>query len=313
MLAIQLQQSNARWHCRLSDSVDLYYSTIAGDNNSSNDVENVTLTKNHTKAIELFGVENVAYYEARKCICDKQENYCFVSHGENMCSVKRWGREKDVTLCYKSTRSTGTFFRQFWFPIIFFMTFVIIMPFGTVIGRNAMGFLLSPCFPCLTERRIDRMVQNEVNAITQRFEMETSFDRDDGMVELTVLKLRKKSVPESTKKNEDRSTCSVDEHICLICMATLDEGEIVGDLSCGHSYHVDCLKEWLKRKNACPLCNTQVADPQTVLVSRDEILNNAAADDDDGGVDEEARNRFELLLNFYSGRTTRSMHTTSRV
>jgi hypothetical protein len=47
-----------------------------------------------------------------------------------------------------------------------------------------------------------------------------------------------------------------DEHdtSCSICLAPLQTGERVGDLKCGHVFHVDCLKTWLPRRNTCPLC-----------------------------------------------------------
>ena len=43
---------------------------------------------------------------------------------------------------------------------------------------------------------------------------------------------------------------------CSICLADFEEGDRVGDLACGHTFHVrPCLKKWLKRKNHCPLCH----------------------------------------------------------
>jgi hypothetical protein len=43
----------------------------------------------------------------------------------------------------------------------------------------------------------------------------------------------------------------------------LEDGDRVGALPCFHQFHVDCLKEWLRRRNACPLCQaTEVATPQ---------------------------------------------------
>jgi hypothetical protein len=41
---------------------------------------------------------------------------------------------------------------------------------------------------------------------------------------------------------------------CAICLIRLEDGDIIGDISCGHTFHKDCLKDWLKRKNRCPLC-----------------------------------------------------------
>jgi hypothetical protein len=67
---------------------------------------------------------------------------------------------------------------------------------------------------------------------------------------------------------------------CAICLARLVEGDVIGDISCGHTLHKDvsdrdwligtcaqrshvnsllsqCLKDWLRRKNRCPLCQQQ--------------------------------------------------------
>lgn len=38
-----------------------------------------------------------------------------------------------------------------------------------------------------------------------------------------------------------------------------EANEETGKLSCGHSYHVHCIKQWLSRKNACPVCKTTVS------------------------------------------------------
>jgi Ring finger domain len=41
---------------------------------------------------------------------------------------------------------------------------------------------------------------------------------------------------------------------CAICLIKLQPGDVVGDLVCKHMLHKDCLKDWLQRKNTCPLC-----------------------------------------------------------
>lgn len=54
-----------------------------------------------------------------------------------------------------------------------------------------------------------------------------------------------------------------DDVACTICFAPLEEGERVGALTCNHQFHTDCLKEWLPRRNTCPLCQApNVATPQ---------------------------------------------------
>ena len=53
----------------------------------------------------------------------------------------------------------------------------------------------------------------------------------------------------------------------MICFNAIDIGSKVGVLpNCEHTFHTTCLKEWLKRRNVCPLClDTDVA---TVAFSR---------------------------------------------
>ncbi|CAN6327392.1 unnamed protein product [Urochloa humidicola] len=45
---------------------------------------------------------------------------------------------------------------------------------------------------------------------------------------------------------------------CSICQEEFEANEETGKLSCGHGYHVHCIKQWLSRKNACPVCKTTV-------------------------------------------------------
>ena len=53
-----------------------------------------------------------------------------------------------------------------------------------------------------------------------------------------------------------------DESRCAICLLPLQDGiDIIGDLPCHHCMHKQCLKEWLMRKNRCPLC--QLSDVAT--------------------------------------------------
>lgn len=39
------------------------------------------------------------------------------------------------------------------------------------------------------------------------------------------------------------------------------EKEELGRLSCDHRYHYECVNQWLKLKNWCPVCKTSVASP----------------------------------------------------
>ncbi|XP_073056404.1 uncharacterized protein [Primulina eburnea] len=46
------------------------------------------------------------------------------------------------------------------------------------------------------------------------------------------------------------------ERKCSICQEEYETDDETGNLICGHSFHIDCIKQWLVQKNACPICKT---------------------------------------------------------
>ncbi|CAM6042936.1 unnamed protein product [Sphagnum compactum] len=41
---------------------------------------------------------------------------------------------------------------------------------------------------------------------------------------------------------------------CSICQEEYEDGDELGKVDCGHSYHVLCIQQWLVQKNQCPIC-----------------------------------------------------------
>lgn len=63
---------------------------------------------------------------------------------------------------------------------------------------------------------------------------------------------------------------SGDEGQCSICLSCLIEGEKVKVLpTCNHSFHPECIDEWLKTHSSCPLCRASLggskADPVAIV------------------------------------------------
>ncbi|PIN05882.1 putative E3 ubiquitin ligase [Handroanthus impetiginosus] len=73
--------------------------------------------------------------------------------------------------------------------------------------------------------------------------------RHDGLSEDTITgRLKTRSI--NTATDEDH------EILCVVCQDCLFQGEDkIATLECGHEYHEGCIKNWLMRKNSCPLCN----------------------------------------------------------
>jgi len=47
---------------------------------------------------------------------------------------------------------------------------------------------------------------------------------------------------------------------CSVCLSDFDLGELVMTLPCDgkHSFHSQCIRQWLERQNSCPLCQTML-------------------------------------------------------
>ena len=92
------------------------------------------------------------------------------------------------------------------------------------------------------------------------------------------------AVAVTTKEIEGGIEDDADEITCSICMVPLENGERVGDLPCGHNFHVECLKTWVLWRNTCPLCNaSDIAKTRIQLVPRDDDGDGENAGEDDSG------------------------------
>ncbi|XP_041936530.1 probable E3 ubiquitin-protein ligase RHG1A [Alosa alosa] len=71
--------------------------------------------------------------------------------------------------------------------------------------------------------------------------------------------------PEKKTRFRGRNVMSLSDadSICLICHHDLHKGGGgVRELHCTHSFHSECIEEWLWRKQACPTCRVHVAMPE---------------------------------------------------
>ena len=45
---------------------------------------------------------------------------------------------------------------------------------------------------------------------------------------------------------------------CCVCLEDVCQGQRVRTLPCLHTFHADCVEEWLKNKKTCPLCQFSI-------------------------------------------------------
>jgi hypothetical protein len=63
------------------------------------------------------------------------------------------------------------------------------------------------------------------------------------------------------RKAHGRTSCLPGGAECAICQAGLMPHESVRLLRCRHTFHVDCIDNWLSRSTCCPLCRSCVESP----------------------------------------------------
>ncbi|KAG0491068.1 hypothetical protein HPP92_007931 [Vanilla planifolia] len=69
----------------------------------------------------------------------------------------------------------------------------------------------------------------------------------------------------ATSTSEPSFRLAMENEDCAVCQVEYLENDIIGSLDCAHSYHADCIKQWLLIKNLCPICKT------SALISNGEM------------------------------------------
>lgn len=103
--------------------------------------------------------------------------------------------------------------------------------------------LLAPYLPISKHSLI--MFQCEEQQSQQEAQKRAGLDKK----ELKVLKQSQHAYDASTINSE-----------CAICLLDFELDEKINTLSCRHSYHSECISQWLSQRGTCPLCVTR-AEP----------------------------------------------------
>ncbi|KAF5747012.1 putative protein binding protein [Tripterygium wilfordii] len=92
---------------------------------------------------------------------------------------------------------------------------------------------------------VDNMSYEELLALEERIgDVSTGLSEE---ITLNQLKQRKFSPAVGIQQENEP---------CCVCQEEYNGGEDIGTLDCGHDFHAECIKEWLKHKNLCPICKT---------------------------------------------------------
>ncbi|TVU10163.1 hypothetical protein EJB05_43674, partial [Eragrostis curvula] len=65
------------------------------------------------------------------------------------------------------------------------------------------------------------------------------------------------SLPSVTYKTKDVQDGNTEQ--CVICRVEFEDGESLVALPCKHSYHPECINQWLQINKVCPMCSAEVS------------------------------------------------------
>jgi Ring finger domain len=82
------------------------------------------------------------------------------------------------------------------------------------------------------------------------------------------------------KEMEEGVVLAEGEDVCAVCLDELRFADTVRRLPCEHIFHSLCIRQWLRRKNACPCCCAQV-----VKKRRRKTIATTSGDDRRSGVE----------------------------
>ncbi|XP_027358345.1 uncharacterized protein LOC113867304 [Abrus precatorius] len=96
---------------------------------------------------------------------------------------------------------------------------------------------------------VDNMSYEQLLELGERIGyVNTGLKEDEMGLNIRKVKL---SISNDTSKHQIEKKCSV-------CQEEYESDDELGRLNCGHSYHFECIKQWLVHKNFCPVCKQEV-------------------------------------------------------
>ena len=214
----------------------------------------------------------------RECFCAKTDNvYCPV--GAPLCRIIAPNSRTYKIQCEGETQGMA---QRFLLPLVLFMYILIVcLLFGSPQGRYTRAYL-KKILCCWDEERYQEELRKQIRYMAQQAYRQRQRALAAGRNPNRIYNMSagldpvlRGAPPRASAEAPVAQRVAVglktrlygtDElvHECTICLADFTQGERVGDLPCGHVFHVEpCLKKWITRNNRCPLCQTvDVAVPR---------------------------------------------------
>mmetsp|Transcript_5333 Transcript_5333/g.10558 ORF Transcript_5333/g.10558 Transcript_5333/m.10558 type:complete len:354 (+) Transcript_5333:205-1266(+) len=222
----------------------------------------------------------------RQCTCALTQDPVFCPIEAKYCRVWERGaflfsRGSPTMKCETPNSMKEDFAMRFTLPIIMclylFLTCFIV---GTKKGKNAATYT-TRLLCCWEEDQYQQVLIREVEEQARQRARETQ-RRARAAWQLESLQPRPTTKVPACIKTKLYDKTSLHQE-CMICLANFLDGDRVGNLKCGHTFHIDpCLKEWVERKNHCPLCHSEDLAVPTDKAPKPKPVDEISQDGDTG-------------------------------
>lgn len=75
--------------------------------------------------------------------------------------------------------------------------------------------------------------------------------------------LLKLMINQSSKQVKDVK--QLKNRTCVICMKDYESRDKILTTPCSHDYHIDCISDWFRKNNSCPICKFKIVKENVVL------------------------------------------------
>ena len=83
---------------------------------------------------------------------------------------------------------------------------------------------------------------------------------------------------------------------CSVCLDDFDAASQKTSLKCGHTFHVDCIINCLRKSNECPNCRDTAGNPK-LSVANNSVFNFFMVDSDDEESDNSTEEEYDDCIN----------------
>ena len=58
--------------------------------------------------------------------------------------------------------------------------------------------------------------------------------------------------------NKTQIKLNTNENFCVICQEDIDISDIIREINCKHSFHINCIDNWFIENKKCPTCKYEI-------------------------------------------------------